>query len=57
MEVVDISMISRKEEKKQEDNTQTLKRKKKMKIEKSGAPQLEQTRSSTRRTKIKLGTI
>lgn len=55
MEVVDNSVISRNEETKQEDTMLTLKRKKKMKIEKSGDPQHEQTRSSTRRTTLKLG--
>jgi hypothetical protein len=55
MEVVDSSVTQWKEEKKQEDIMQTLKRKKKMKIEKSGDPQHEQTRSSTPRTILKLG--
>jgi hypothetical protein len=38
-------------------NPKTLKRKKKMKIEKSCGPQHEQTRSSTRRTTLKLRKI
>jgi hypothetical protein len=42
MDVVDSSLISRKEGKKLEDNMQTLKHKKKMKIKKSGDPKHEQ---------------
>jgi hypothetical protein len=55
MEAVDKSLTTRNEEKKQNDATLRLKLKKKMRLEKSGELQHEQTHSSTRRTTLKLG--
>jgi hypothetical protein len=57
MEAVDTSLTSRNEEKKQDDVMLSLKRKKKMRLEKSNDLQHERTRSSTRRTTLKLGKI
>ena len=57
MEAVDTSLTTRNEEKKQDDAMLSHKRKKKMRLEKSGDLQHERTRGSTRRTTLKLGKI
>ena len=55
MEAVDTSLKPRNEEKKQDNYMLSPKRKKKMILEKRGDLQHERTRSSTLKTKLKLG--